>query len=421
MSIESLPYPTREISNNLPLFLSDIGAVSAEDLNGYVTLNGSEFANKADKSNVLELDNTTPFTPTADNHPATKAYVDENAGSVLARWFRMARMVSVKTTGNITIYGRSTTGYMAVRSWDGTVTIFGTGVATTQYSINLAVPSSGAWSNSAPKEIFIWSCTAGNANQSGDLTYLKLNNNKLTSFDGTGLTSLIDLRLNSNSLTSFDGTGLTSVTNLYLDNNSLTSFNGTGLTSLIYLYLDNNSLASFDGTGLTSLTNLFLNDNNLTSFNGAGLTSLTYLDLNNNSLTSFNGAGLTSLTELYLDINSLTSFDGAALTSLTDLSLSYNNLTSFDGAGLTSLTSLNLDFNSLTALSMASSPDVESIKLEYNSLDATALDAFYTSLGASPGVLSYWYFPGIYVFGNTGTSGDDPSIATAKDHTVYGS
>jgi hypothetical protein len=35
---------------------------------------------KADKSNVLELDNTDAFTPTADYHPATKKYVDENAG-----------------------------------------------------------------------------------------------------------------------------------------------------------------------------------------------------------------------------------------------------------------------------------------------------------------------------------------------------
>lgn len=32
---------------------------------------------KADKSNVLEKDNTTAFTPTADNHPATKKYVDD--------------------------------------------------------------------------------------------------------------------------------------------------------------------------------------------------------------------------------------------------------------------------------------------------------------------------------------------------------
>ena len=35
---------------------------------------------KADKSNVLELDNTDVFTPTADYHPSTKKYVDDNAG-----------------------------------------------------------------------------------------------------------------------------------------------------------------------------------------------------------------------------------------------------------------------------------------------------------------------------------------------------
>ena len=32
--------------------------------------------NKADKSNVLEKDNTTPYTPTTDYNPATKEYVD---------------------------------------------------------------------------------------------------------------------------------------------------------------------------------------------------------------------------------------------------------------------------------------------------------------------------------------------------------
>ena len=44
--------------------------------------------NKADKSNVLELDNTAPFTPDADYEPATKKYVDDNGGLgyVLATW-----------------------------------------------------------------------------------------------------------------------------------------------------------------------------------------------------------------------------------------------------------------------------------------------------------------------------------------------
>jgi hypothetical protein len=53
---------------------SDLDLVSGtntgdQDLSGYAL-----------KSNVLELDNTTPFTPDADYEPATKKYVDDNAG-----------------------------------------------------------------------------------------------------------------------------------------------------------------------------------------------------------------------------------------------------------------------------------------------------------------------------------------------------
>jgi hypothetical protein len=40
----------------------------------------AKIADKADKSNVLELDNTDEFTPTADYHPATKKYVDDVSG-----------------------------------------------------------------------------------------------------------------------------------------------------------------------------------------------------------------------------------------------------------------------------------------------------------------------------------------------------
>jgi hypothetical protein len=36
-----------------------------------------EMETRALKSNVLALDNTTAFTPTADYHPATKKYVDD--------------------------------------------------------------------------------------------------------------------------------------------------------------------------------------------------------------------------------------------------------------------------------------------------------------------------------------------------------
>ena len=48
------------------------------------------------KSNVLELDNTTAFTPDADYEPATKKYVDDNSGGG-------ASSVLVTTSTNYTI------------------------------------------------------------------------------------------------------------------------------------------------------------------------------------------------------------------------------------------------------------------------------------------------------------------------------
>jgi hypothetical protein len=44
----------------------------------YVDDNEPDISGKADKTNVLELDNTDAFTPDADYEPATKKYVDDN-------------------------------------------------------------------------------------------------------------------------------------------------------------------------------------------------------------------------------------------------------------------------------------------------------------------------------------------------------
>lgn len=42
---------------------------------------------KADKTNVLEKDNTTAYTPTLDYHPATKEYVDNATSDIIVDWF----------------------------------------------------------------------------------------------------------------------------------------------------------------------------------------------------------------------------------------------------------------------------------------------------------------------------------------------
>jgi len=134
-------------------------------------------------------------------------------------------------------------------------------------------------------EFTLISCDS-EGNVSGDITYLDLKNNQLTSFDGTGLTALTDLELEGNQLISFNGTGLTALTYLGLGNNSLTSLNNFTFPS--------------------SLTNLNLYTNQLTAFDGAGLINLNYLDLSDNQLTLFNGTDLNVLQNLYIINNFLT-------------------------------------------------------------------------------------------------------------------
>ena len=57
-----------------------INQVWDDDMNEIKTVVNGLDDDKADKTNVLELDNTTVFTPDADYEPATKKYVDDNAG-----------------------------------------------------------------------------------------------------------------------------------------------------------------------------------------------------------------------------------------------------------------------------------------------------------------------------------------------------
>ena len=121
-----------------------------------------------------------------------------------------------------------------------------------------------------------------------------------------------------------------SLSQLHLDNNLLTGFNGTGMSSLTELILHHNKLTSFNGTGLINLTTLYLMDNPLlTSFIGGDMSKITTLDFTNYMGETYAG----------WDINTLTSFDATGLTGLTTLKLGNN----------TSLTSTSFN-NSILAL-----------------------------------------------------------------------
>jgi hypothetical protein len=398
----------------------------------------------------------------------------------------MARIVTISTS-EFVAYVKSTTGYIGVRSWDGTFTLFGDGSDITHY-ITLSIPLEGSWSGPSPKEIFIWSTDSSGLSQDGDLTWINVSNsnnkvtaldisglnaltnlycanNLLTSLNLSGLTALTRLECNNNFLTALDISGLTALDTVFCYNNSIiTRLNAKGATSLTHLRCYNNSITSLELSGtaleilltdsnalveldvseLTTLEQLSCNNNSLTSLNVSGLTSLGYLDCSNNSLATLNVGGLTVLGILNCSNNSITTLNVSGLTSLSNLNCSDNSITSINASGATSLSSLNcannfivsLDVSGFTALTTlyCSDNSLTSLRatgvalggssgytygliyggdISDNSLSAGALNQFYSDLASSAGFLN--------VANNPGTSSDNPTIATAKGYTVYGS
>jgi len=71
---------TGKAIQNSSVTIDDSGNLTANNVSGTNT-GDQDLSSLATKANVLELDNTTAFTPDADYEPATKKYVDDNIGS----------------------------------------------------------------------------------------------------------------------------------------------------------------------------------------------------------------------------------------------------------------------------------------------------------------------------------------------------
>ena len=365
----------------------------------------------------------------------------------------MARLVTVQDSGTVSLSALSTTGYIAALWWDGSVQVFGSGSAGSDVTVSKSVPSSGNWSKSAPKEIFIWSCTAGNATQSGDLTGLDCWDTAITSLNVSGLTALTTLYCWGTAIASLNVSGLTALTTLYCNgctaitslnvsgctalttlycggNTALTSLNVSGLTALTTLDCGGNTaLTSLNVSGLTALTGLYCNGcTALTSLNVSGLTALTTLDCWGTAIASLNVSGLTALVELHChSTGSLASLNVSGCTALTELQCGGTSIASLNVSGLTALTTLYCggctSLTSLRAVGVAPSgygnasatTGYVNISVFNANLSAAALNQLYTDLG------TVTYAATIGVAGNPGTASDDPTIATAKGYTVYGS
>lgn len=117
-----------------------------------------------------------------------KLYIGSSAGNVelnssslpyssLSDWYvpyEHMMIVTDAVTSPYSITLRSSTGYVAVRWWDGTVTVGGTGVAGSDITLTKTFTSTNnsVGGAAAPRRIYAWSVdsTATTANQSGVLT-----------------------------------------------------------------------------------------------------------------------------------------------------------------------------------------------------------------------------------------------------------
>lgn len=281
-------------------------------------------------------------------------------------------LVSSLDSGTFSLSARSTTGYIAVLWWDGATQAFGSGTASQYVPASKAVLASGNWARSSPKQVFVWSCvSAANATQSGALTGFSCTSKKVFALSVDGCSSLLEVSC---------------------DTNQITSLNLTGCAALQTVSCHINSLAELDVSEATSLTSLYCQSNLLKGLNVSNNTSLQLLSCSNNLLTTLDLSQNTSLSSLYCSSNQLTSLNLNA--SLINVNASSNLLTS------------------VRAIGVAAS-GFAGLNVSTNSLSASALNTLYSDLAAVQS-------GSIYVSGNPGTSGDIPTIATAKGYAVYG-
>ena len=325
------------------------------------------------------------------------------------------RVVTMSPGTNFLGAVRSTTGYVAIRWWDGTLQIIGNGVPATTHTFTKAVPSSGAYSSYSPKEVYYWAATGSTnafppSTSGAGITYFSASGQRLTAVDVHGA-PLTDLNLPSNYIQSLNVANQTLLTNLYVTNNPIRYMDIANCPALTQFSMSYSPLA-----GTLDLSHLPM------------LTSVSFIAMPNLQQIKFCKNGPLYSLDTY-NLTSLKSIDLSGLENLGSISLSSSPL----------LESIEVFSGSnLVFLSCYNSPSLSSVRvpgavlggyqhpsytwsfsnggdLRNCNLSAAALNQFYTDLGAAVG------YGVISVDGNPGVSSDNPSIATAKDYIIYGS
>ena len=254
-------------------------------------------------------------------------------------------------------------------------------------------------------------------------------------FNTASVTNMSSIFYNCNSLISvplFDTASVTSMFSMFFNCNSLTTvplFNTSSVTNMGSMFSGCNSLTTvplFDTASVTGMTYMFHSCYSLTSVPLFDTSSVLYMSNMLNacySLTSvplFNTSSVVFMNYMFQNCNSLTSVPLFVTSSVTNMSYMFQNcysLTSVPALAVSSVSSssnFNNMFSNCNSLSRIKATSFNyTFSVANNKLSSAALDEIYTNLPTVTGQT-------ITVTGNYGTSGDDPTIATAKGWTVTG-
>lgn len=269
---------------------------------------------------------------------------------------------------------RSSTGYIAVLWWDGTVSPYGSGGSSQFISATRSVLTTGSYARSSPKSVYVWPVSSLNSlSMSGSITGLSCTNKKVTAISADDCGSVATLSCESNDLEYISVSRCTSLSTLSCFGNRLRDIDLTSSTSINSLYIQNNLLKSIDVSRLQQLTSLQCNSNQIESLDLLYNANLTSLFCHSNLLKSLNLNGCKSLTHL--------NCSGNAIVSVRATGLSFSNPF---GANISN-----------------------------NLLDAGGLDQFYADIATSPAGQS----PPIFISGNRSTG--TVQVASGKGYTVY--
>lgn len=205
------------------------------------------------------------------------------------------------------------------------------------------------------------------------LTELVLMSNLLSKVDLSQLPALKQLGIAINQLTELDLTHNVALQALDCQKNKLTELHVAHLTQLKELHCSKNKIATLPVADLTQLEKLYCADNKLKMLDISKLNSLTEINCSSNELSTLDLKGKKALTELYAFTNQLTQLDLSEAKALETISIGDNQLSQLALVDMGQLVSLSAPFNKLSQLTLTDCPNLGAVSVFVNELASISL------------------------------------------------